>query len=44
MTQFIQGIATGQQPPFSFDDGLRVQRVLDAAITSFQTGQRIMLT
>ncbi|HEY3341262.1 MAG TPA: Gfo/Idh/MocA family oxidoreductase [Anaerolineae bacterium] len=44
MIQFIQGIATGQQPSFSFDDGLRVQRVLDAAITSFQTGQRIMLT
>jgi predicted dehydrogenase len=44
MFQFIQGIATGQQPSFSFDDGLRVQYVLDAAIMSFQTGKRVTLT
>lgn len=44
MAQFLQGIATGQQPSFSFDDGLRVQRVLDAAITSFETGKRVTLT
>ena len=44
MTQFIQGIVAGKQPPFSFDDGLRVQRVLDAAVASYHTGQRVTLT
>ena len=44
MIQFIQGIATNQQPSFSFVDGLRVQRVMDAAISSYQTGQRVMLS
>ena len=43
VTLFVQGMATGQQPPFSFDDGLRVQRVLDAAIESNRSGQRVTL-
>jgi predicted dehydrogenase len=44
MAEFLQGITTGTQPSFSFDDGLRVQRVLDAAISSFETGKRVTLT
>jgi predicted dehydrogenase len=41
---FVEGINTGVQPVFSFDDGMRVQRVLDAAIASSSSGRREMVT
>lgn len=41
LQQFVEGIASGQQPPFSFDHGLLVQQVLDAALESYESGRRV---
>lgn len=38
--EFIQGIKSGTSPTPNFEDGYRLQKILEAAIISFETGQK----
>ena len=40
---FAQGISTGKQPSPSFRDGLEAQKVLDAVVTSAQSGSWVSI-
>ena len=40
---FLEGVRTGTSPAPNFDDGYRVQQVLDAGVESQETGRRVSI-
>ena len=41
---FLEGVRTGTSPAPNFEDGYRIQQVLDAGVESQETGSRVSIT
>jgi predicted dehydrogenase len=41
---FLEGVRTGTSPAPNFEDGYRIQQVLDAAVESQETGRKVAIT